>query len=97
SAALPAGAASRRPGSFLHAKTAKASSLPPSTRWFSAAQVPSVEQGEACIQLQRWRMFFMACEELFGFNGGSEWLVCHYRFQPRPIANGLQGGVQPLS
>ena len=63
----------------------------------SVALPASAEQGEACIPLQRWRMFFMACEELFGFNGGSEWLVCHYRFQPRPIANGLQGGVQPLS
>jgi cyclopropane-fatty-acyl-phospholipid synthase len=28
-------------------------------------------------------MFFMACEELFAFNGGREWWVAHYRFEPR--------------
>jgi cyclopropane-fatty-acyl-phospholipid synthase len=32
---------------------------------------------------QRWRVFFLACAELFGYAGGREWVVAHYRFSPR--------------
>ena len=39
--------------------------------------------GDDKVQLQRWRMFFMACEELFACRRGSEWMVAHYLFEPR--------------
>lgn len=39
---------------------------------------------EAKRWFQRWRLFWMACAELFGFRGGREWGIAHYRFV-RPV------------
>lgn len=34
------------------------------------------EQAE--VWINRWRVFYIACSELFGFNNGEEWAVTHY-------------------
>ncbi len=46
----------------------------------------STHGAEAHLWLQRWRMFFMACAELFGYEQGTEWEVGHYRMSKRPDA-----------
>jgi len=38
---------------------------------------------QADVWIQRWRIFFMSCSELFGYKQGNEWMVAHYLFIKR--------------
>jgi len=38
---------------------------------------------EAKRQVERWRLFFLACAELFGYRQGREWVVAHHRLSPK--------------
>lgn len=38
---------------------------------------------DAAVWFQRWRTFYMAVAERFGYANGNEWGVGHYRFVKR--------------
>jgi cyclopropane-fatty-acyl-phospholipid synthase len=49
----------------------------------TAALARTYGRDAAPLWLRRWRLFFMACAELFGLQDGSEWWVTHARLAPR--------------
>ena len=40
---------------------------------------------DATAWWQRWRIFFMACAELFGYEKGQEWVIGHFLFKKKTI------------
>ena len=70
-------------GGEHYAKTANAWLANLDARREGALPVLAATYGaaEAAQWLQRWRIFFMACAETFGYRGGREWWVSHYLFE----------------
>ncbi len=54
---------------------ARAKLLPIFEQTYGSAKAP--------LWFRRWRLFFMACAELFRCRGGKEWFVGHYLLKPR--------------
>ncbi len=43
----------------------------------------SYGKDHAELWFHRWRIFYMACAELFGLRNGREWMVAHFLFSKR--------------
>jgi cyclopropane fatty-acyl-phospholipid synthase-like methyltransferase len=70
---------SPRPGSSTARTTRTAEA------WYGnlmAHRADAIELLGSRAKLERWRVFFLACAELFGYRGGREWIVAHYLLRP---------------
>jgi cyclopropane-fatty-acyl-phospholipid synthase len=81
-----------RVGGEHYAQTARAWLANLDVRREKAESILAVRLGrsEARAQTQRWRMFFLACAELFGYGDGQEWFVGHYLFRPPTASESLR-------
>lgn len=71
-------------GGHHYAKTAEAWHANLVTRRLQVLEVLRSRYGvDAARLFQRWRVFFLACAEMFAYDGGRQWLVAHYRFRRR--------------
>ena len=70
-------------GGEHYAKTCRAWLQRLDANWEEAETALRARFGaKSATALQRWRMFFMACEELFAYRGGAEWFVVHHLMEP---------------
>ena len=46
-------------------------------------------KGEGVKKWHAWKIFFLACSEIFRFKKGTEWMVFHYLFKKKSIVDNV--------